>query len=450
MSVQPVEFGAFINLGDDKYILSASPELFFRRLGGDIITRPMKGTAPRGFSIDEQRLNSQWLANDEKNKSENVMIVDLLRNDLRRICQVNTVKVSELCVIETYPTVLQMASTINGKLRQGITYSEIFRALFPCGSITGAPKVRTMKIIRELEDHPRGVYTGSIGFISPHDEAVFNVAIRTMVLNDQGGKMGIGGGIVWDSDAKEEFDECRLKGSFLNRSSEAFDIIETVLWDGRGYTYLEGHVARLLASAEYFGFPCQGIDLRKRLDVSAIQFKVDEPQRVRLLLSKDGRITITSTTIPQIVSNGTTDHGTKVMLSSERTDSNDLFLRHKTTRRALYDRKFKHALSEGYDDAIFLNTQGSVTEGAIHNLFIVKNSQWITPPVADGLLPGVLRASLLKSRDIFERTLRLEELISADEVYLGNSVRGLRRVSRIDTVKESRVITIWEHRSEKG
>src|SRR6202035_3204471 len=155
-------------------------------------------------------------------------------------------------VIETYPTVLQMVSTINGKLRQGITYSEIFRALFPCGSITGAPKVRTMNIIRELEDHPRGVYTGSIGFISPHDEAVFNVAIRTTELNDEGGKMGIGGGIVWDSDAKEEFDECRLKGSFLNRSSEAFDIIETLLWDGLGYTYLEGHVARLLASAEYF------------------------------------------------------------------------------------------------------------------------------------------------------------------------------------------------------
>src|SRR5579859_2096848 len=201
MAVQPVEFGAFIHLDNQKFILSASPELFFRRLGDEIITRPMKGTCPRGFSLEEQRKNTHWLQTDEKNRSENVMIVDLLMNDLRKISQVNTVTVTELCSIETYPTVLQMVSTIRGKLRPKVSYSEIFRALFPCGSITGAPKVRTMKIIRELEDRPRGVYTGSIGFISPYEEAVFNVAIRTLVLDSRTGEgeMGIGGGIVWDS-----------------------------------------------------------------------------------------------------------------------------------------------------------------------------------------------------------------------------------------------------------
>jgi para-aminobenzoate synthetase / 4-amino-4-deoxychorismate lyase len=456
MAVQPVEFGAFIHLADHscvgggKYILSASPELFFRRLGAEIITRPMKGTAPRGFSVQEQQVNAQWLEHDDKNRSENVMIVDLLRNDLRRICQVNTVHVSELCAIEQYPTVLQMVSTIQGKLVPRTTYADIFRRLFPCGSITGAPKVRTMEIIHDLEDKPRGVYTGSIGFISPHEEAVFSVAIRTMVCGPRGSEMGIGGGIVWDSDAREEFDECRLKGSFLNRSSEKFDIIETLLWDGDRYVYLEGHVERLLASAEYFEYPCQEADVRKHLEEEAQKFIRGQAQRVRLLLSNKGKIAVTSTTIPQTLSNGTTNPEIKVLLSSKRTNSNDLFLRHKTTRRALYDHEFKNALSKAYDDAIFLNTQNAITECAIHNLFIVKNGQWITPPISDGLLPGVLRASLLQKNDMLERTLGVRDLVDADEIYLGNSVRGLRKVSRIDEVEGDMMVPVWEARAEKG
>jgi len=381
-----------------------------------------------------------------------VMIVDLLRNDLRRVCKVNTVKVTELCSVETYPTVLQMVSTIKGNLRPGITYSEIFKALFPCGSITGAPKVRTMRIIRDLESHSRGVYTGCIGFISPvDDEAVFNVAIRTIVLSGVRGEMGIGGGIVWDSKAEEEFEECRLKGSFLNRSSERFELIETMLWHAqRGYVFLEGHLERLLSSAEYFDFPCQEVEVRERLGKAREQFNQGESQRVRLLLSRDGGITITSTSMPQIVHNGTTNHGIKVILSSERTNANDLFLRHKTTRRTMYDREFKLALSKQYDDAIFLNMDGHVTEGAIHNLFIVKDGQWITPPVTDGLLPGVLRAELLKSKCMQEQSLILDDLLAADEVYLGNSVRGLRNVERIDTVKDLKLMAIWEAGCEKG
>ena len=412
MAVQPVEFGAFINI-DGIQILSASPELFFRRKGDRIITRPMKGTAPRGFSIDEQRVNSKWLANDDKNRSENVMIVDLLRNDLRRICLVNTVTVDELFAIEAFPTVLQMVSTISGELRQGITYTEIFQALFPCGSITGAPKIRTMQIIRQLEDYPRGVYTGTIGFIAP-DEAVFNVAIRTLVLQNNEGRMGIGGGIVWDSDPLEEYNECRLKGAFLNQSSAPFQLIETLLWD-QEYTFLSEHLSRLVASAEYFNFNI--VDIKSRLPTNFPQ-----PQRVRLLLSRDGTVDITATPLTSVSSG-------RAMISNKRTNPNDLFLRHKTTRRDLYDLEYRSAQSAGYDDAVFMNTEGNITEGAIHNIFIVKDGEWFTPPVTDGLLPGIFRSFL----NVNERHITLDDLLSADEIYLGNSVRGLRKIVHITT-----------------
>ena len=412
MAVQPVEFGALINI-DGFQILSASPELFFRRQGDLILTRPMKGTAPRGFSMEEQRVNSEWLANDEKNRSENVMIVDLLRNDLRRICQVNTVTVDELFAIEVFPTVLQMVSTISGCLRPGITYAEIFRALFPCGSITGAPKIRTMQIIRELEEYPRGVYTGTIGFIAP-DEAVFNVAIRTLVLQNNEGRMGIGGGIVWDSNPLEEYNECLLKGAFLKRSSSPFQLIETILWD-QEYKFLSEHLSRLASSAEYFDFKLG--DIKSRLPTHFPQ-----PQRVRLLLFRNGTVNITATPLTYASSG-------RVIISKKRTNSKCLFLRNKTTRRNLYDLEYRHAQSAGYDDAIFMNTEGYITEGAIHNIFIVKDGQWLTPPVTDGLLPGILRSSL----NVTERHITLEDLLSADQVYLGNSVRGLQKILHITT-----------------
>lgn len=440
MEAQPVEFGALINLGDVQ-ILSASPELFFRRDGSRIVTRPMKGTARRGHSVEEQKANTEWLATDEKNRAENVMIVDLLRNDLRRICQVNTVSVEELCVIEAFPTVLQMVSTIAGILRPNIKYSEIFRALFPCGSITGAPKVRTMQIIRDLEDAPRGVYTGAIGFVSPHEEAVFNVAIRTLVLRDGRGEMGIGGGIVWGSDPHEEYEECRLKGSFLSGSSAPFQLIETILWDGK-YTFLSEHISRLITSAEYFRFPCKAEDIESRLQTAAESFQ-SSPQRVRLLLSRNGVIDISATTFPQ------SEGIITALISPHRTDPTDLFLRHKTTRRRLYDSEFMRAHDLGYDDAIFLNSEGSVTEGAIHNIFIVKSRQWITPSVSDGLLPGVLRGLLLKTMPhMTERQIRIDDLKSADEIYLGNSMRGLRKVVQIDSIDTLVKSTIWKEKSK--
>ena len=441
MSVQPVEFGAFINL-NNVHILSVSPELFFRRHGDRIITRPMKGTSPRGFSINEQRLNSQWLANDLKNRSENVMIVDLLRNDLRRVCTVNSVNVDELFAIETYPTLLQMTSTVSGQLRPGVSYADIFRCLFPCGSITGAPKVRTMEIIRDIEDHPRGVYTGTIGFISPCEEAVFSVAIRTITLKEGQGEMGIGGGIVWDSDPVEEFKECQLKGSFLSRSAAMFDLIETILWD-QEFTFFSEHLSRLSTSAMYFGFPFHREDVEFQLQAAVKGLSSMTSQNVRLVLSSDGSVAVSThqASLERC--------GLIVIVSTLRTDSDDLFLRHKTTRRPQYDAGLEEAKSKGYDEAIFFNKEGHLTEGALHSIFVVKDGNWSTPPLADGVLPGLLRSSLLERHPrVSEQTLKMEDLVSADQVYLGSSLRGLRQISRIDSFEGSKESVLWQCHSQ--
>jgi len=310
---------------------------------------------------------------------------------------------------------LQMVSTIVGQLRKDIGYGDIFRALFPCGSITGAPKVRTMQIIRRLEDDARGVYTGSIGFITPDDEAVFNVAIRTLVLKGGRVSMGVGGGIVWDSDPLEEYEECRIKAAFLTRSAAPFQLVETMKWDSE-YVLLHEHLARLASSAEYFSFPFSVQEITSRLPES-----FPSPYRVRLTLSCDGKVNIASMPLEGNWSG-------KIVLSDHRTNASDLFLRHKTTRRQLYDSEFKRAIVNGYDDVLFLNAEGYVTEGAIHNIFMRKNGGLFTPPISDGVLPGVLRASM----DVTERRFTVKDLSSFDEIYLGNSVRGLRKVRRID------------------
>ncbi len=260
---QPVDYGAFLHWQAGRHILSYSPELFFRvdweaPAARRIVTRPMKGTAPRGRTTREDREIAAWLANDPKNRAENVMIVDLERNDLGRVAQLGSVRAEKLFAVERLPTLWQMTSTVSAELRPEVGFHDIFRALFPCGSITGAPKVRAMQLIAELEDGPRGVYTGAIGFFSPR-QTVFNVAIRTLELDGGQGTMGAGGGIVIDSNAAEEFRECMLKAEFLTRSSaqsaEPLSLIETMLWNGN-YPFIEMHLDRLADSAGYFGFPC--------------------------------------------------------------------------------------------------------------------------------------------------------------------------------------------------
>ena len=435
---QPVNYGAFLHWQPGQYILSFSPELFFRIDHGSdtrrIVTRPMKGTARRGRTTREDREIAEWLRNDAKNRSENLMIVDLLRNDLGRLARFGTVRVEELFTVERYPTLWQMTSTVSGELRPEVDFHDIFRSLFPSGSITGAPKVRAMQLIAQLEQEPRGVYTGAIGFFSPR-QTIFNVAIRTLALSAGEGVFGAGSGVVIDSDPAEEFRECMLKASFLtgpaHRSTacssppDELFLIETMLWNG-AYPLLELHLDRLTDSADYFGFACDREVIRAALKQHAREFADATPRKVRLLLiDADGNFGINSEPLAPVDS----DRIGRVCISSHRTDPADPTLYHKTTQRALYTFEYQRAVSRGFDDVLFLNLRGEVTEGAISNIFIEKDGRWFTPPIECGLLAGVYRRHLLETRaGVKERVLSLDDLRTADAVYLTNAVRGLRRV----------------------
>jgi para-aminobenzoate synthetase/4-amino-4-deoxychorismate lyase len=426
---QPVEYGAFIHWHEGQRILSFSPELFFRldeEAGARrIVTRPMKGTAPRGRTPGEDRAQSEWLRQDPKNRSENVMIVDLLRNDLGRIARFGTVRVEELFIVERLPTLWQMTSTVTALLRDEVGFNDIFRALFPSGSITGAPKVRAMQLISEIEGQPRGVYTGAIGFFSPR-RTVFNVAIRTLEMEAGQGTMGAGGGIVIDSKASEEYRECLLKARFLtgrrNDFPAEFSLVETLLWES-GYPLIELHLDRLEASAGYFGFACDRLEVQSRLEKAALAFEAGSAWRVRLLMNHEGEAMVLAEKLEYEARH------LRVRISPHRTDPADAMLFHKTTHRPLYAQAFKEAAAAGYCDVLFFNLRGELTEGAISNIFVEKGGLLLTPPVECGLLAGVYRRHLLETRrDVQERVLHEDDLRSAEAVYLANAVRGLRRV----------------------
>ena len=426
---QPVDYGAFLHCQAGRHILSLSPELFFRvqQEGAKrrITTQPMKGTALRGRTTSEDREIAKGLASDVKNCAENVMIVDLIRNDLGRICEFGSVRVEKLFDVERYPTLWQMTSTVQGELRPDISYERIFRALFPCGSITGAPKIRAMQLLAQLENNPRGIYTGAIGFFSA-EETVFNVAIRTVLFEDGAATMGVGGGIVIDSQPEAEFQECRLKAEFLTRTTEPFSLVETMLWDGH-YGLMQLHLDRLADSADYFGFHCERTDVRSALLDQASLFPDQRPRRVRLLLDCNGAVRIEAEIMAAVSVQGSAPP--RVCIAAERTNSNDRFFFHKTTNRTLYDGCLAAASRAGFADVLFLNQQGEVTEGAISNVLIEKDGRWYTPPVCCGVLPGVYRRHLLQTRpEIEEKILILEDVRSADAVYICNAVRGLRRV----------------------
>jgi para-aminobenzoate synthetase / 4-amino-4-deoxychorismate lyase len=437
---QPVDYGAFLHWRQGRHILSFSPELFFRidRAGDSrrIVTRPMKGTARRGRTTREDREIAEWLHNDAKNRSENVMIVDLLRNDLGRVAKFGSVQAENLFAVERYPTLWQMTSTVSAELRPETGFRDIFRALFPCGSVTGAPKVRAMQLLAKLESAPRGVYTGAIGFFSP-ERTVFNVAIRTLELVEGRGSFGAGSGVVIDSDPAEEFRECLLKAQFLagpaHRTSGAFVVsqpdelflIETMLWKG-AYPLLELHLDRLTDSADYFGFACNRAAIREALEQHARGFADKCARKVRLLLiDADGNFGINSEPLPAADPNRVG----RVCFSNSRTDPADPTLYHKTTQRPLYALGYQQAAARGFDDVLFLNLRGEITEGAISNVFIERDGRWFTPPIECGLLAGVFRRHMLETQPkIEERVLTLDDLRNADAVYLTNAVRGLRRV----------------------
>jgi para-aminobenzoate synthetase/4-amino-4-deoxychorismate lyase len=385
----------------------------------------MKGTMPRGRDAMEDQEMALRLRNDAKNCSEHVMIVDLLRNDLGRICAPGSVNVEASFSVERYETLHQMTSTVAGTLLPRIGYYDIFRSIFPCGSITGAPKIRSMQIISELEQSPRGIYTGAIGFISPQRSSTFNVAIRTLVIRNDAVTMGVGGGIVADSDPQEEYRECLLKASFLTQTRRPFQLIETLLWQ-RGYFLIALHLDRLQSSACYFNFAFDREAIAAQLCDLAKSFDVNTRYRVRLLLDANGSISLAS---------GAFFDGPpscRIAVAGEHTSSTDPFFRHKTTNREMYDRLHKAARAAGFDDVIFMNDRDEVTEGAASNIFIERSGRWLTPPLACGVLPGVFRRHLLETRPAAaECVLSIADLQSADAIYICNALRGLRKVTAL-------------------
>ncbi len=407
------KYAAYIDTGRH-VICSASPELFFKLDGDRIYSHPMKGTAQRGRITSEDKTQAEWLHNSIKNRAENVMIVDMIRNDLGRIAEVGSVQVPELFTIEKYPTLFQMTSTVQAKTHASL--DEIFSALFPCASITGAPKVSTMNIIAELETTPRKIYTGSIGYISPNRKAQFNVAIRTALIDreTQSVEYGVGGGIVWDSTSADEYSEALLKARVLTEPPLEFSLIETLLWTpADGYFLREKHLERIRDSAEYFGFVFSQDIFENYLNELAAGFQ--SARRVRILLDRHGTLSAEDKPHQENKPNFT------VRLADAPVDSRDRFLFHKTTRREIYEiMRAPHPLA---DDVLLYNERSELTEFTIGNLVVELNGELVTPPISCGLLAGTFRAHLLETGKIKERVIHKDELKKCSKIFLINSIR---------------------------
>ena len=434
---QPVPYGALVMLPDGGALLSLSPELFVRHAQGELTARPMKGTAPAAppEQTEENARRAVALASDPKNRAENLMIVDLLRNDIGRIAVTGSVKVPALFQVTRYSSVLQMTSTVQARLRDDASLADIFQALYPCGSITGAPKRRTMEIIAELEPAPRGIYTGAIGWFDPpaagaaHAVGDFcmSVPIRTLALQPAGpgglrrGEMGVGAGIVLDSDPHEEFAECQLKARFLTGLSNDFELFETLHASrAGGCRQQERHLARLAASCAYFGFHWDADAARAALQAACAARPDDAPFRLRLALRQDGQFTLQSgalSALPETVN---------VMLAPDATTADDLFLRHKSSVRARYDAAWRAAEAQGGFDMLFFNERGELTEGGRSNVFVRLDGRWHTPPLSCGLLPGVQRATMLADPawDAQETIITRPMLAQAEAIIVCNALRG--------------------------
>jgi len=415
---QEADYAAYLDIG--KYaICSASPELFFQLAGEQLRSRPMKGTAARGLTLAADEAQEQWLQASEKNRAENVMIADMIRNDMGRIARLQSVRVPSLFEVERYPTVWQMTSTVESCTRASL--SEIMAALFPCASIVGAPKPRTMQIVRDLETTPRRLYTGCIGFISRDRQAQFNVAIRTVLIDKEKGEAeyGVGGGVVWDSECDDEYEECLLKAQVLTANRPPFSLLETMLWQpGEGFFLLAYHLRRLGDSARYFGFQVDLAAIEETLQRLAKSLP-STPQRVRLLVGREGKIDCQVAPLPVVKS-----QPVRLRLASTPIDSTDPFLYHKTTHRQVYD-EFRAACPE-VDDVLLWNDRGEITETCIANVVVQRRGELLTPPIECGLLAGTFRNSLRDRGLIREAVIRVEDLPQCDRIFVINSVRKWR------------------------
>jgi para-aminobenzoate synthetase / 4-amino-4-deoxychorismate lyase len=419
-------YGAFLDTGQWA-ICSASPELFFKLERNRLESRPMKGTAGRGLWCEHDRRQAAGLAASAKDRAENLMIADMVRNDMGRVAVTGSVHVPHLFSVEQFSTVWQMTSTVRARTRSSVV--EIFQALFPPSSITGAPKTRTMQIISDLESTPRRIYTGAIGFIAPGRRAQFSVAIRTLLINrpERRAEYGIGGGIVWDSRPGNELEESRIKARILHRAPAAFDLLETILWTPeRKFWLLPHHLKRLLQSAEYFGFTADKIKVRKALnDCAAILPQA--PHRLRLLVSKGGAVSVTASSLEPGMSSFP-----DIALAAQPVDAANPLLYHKTTCRQVYQDALK--LVPGASDVLLYNQKGEITESTIANIAVDLRGRLCTPPMRCGLLPGTLRAFLLERGDIIEKAVTVKQLAACRRIFLLNAVRGMQQVRLIHPI----------------
>jgi para-aminobenzoate synthetase/4-amino-4-deoxychorismate lyase len=428
---QSVPYGAFIQLPDGGCVLSCSPELFLRHEQGLLTARPMKGTAARCADAAEDAAVAQALAQDTKNRAENLMIVDLLRNDLGRIAQTGSVRVPALFTVEPHGVVWQMTSTIEARPRPGLDLPALLRAAFPCGSITGAPKLRTMQLIAELESTPRDLYCGAIGWLdAPQGDAAcgdfcFSVAIRTLVLGPEGedglypARLGVGAGIVLDSDATAEFEECRLKARFATGLGHEFELFETLFaQQPQAFRHLERHLARLRRSAQALGFELDEALVRRHLDAALTALPQGVPHRVRVALAHDGSVSVTQAPLAPLPA------GPAGLLLAEEPLQPSPLSRHKTTLRARYDAGVRAAEAAGAFDTLFFTPGGRLIEGGRSNVFVQLDGRWWTPPLADGALPGVMREVLMEELGAYERSLRREDLAHAQNLSICNALRG--------------------------
>ncbi len=422
VEAQRCKYAVFIETGD-LHICAASPELFFARTGDRIISQPMKGTRERGLTVDADARMAEALRTSAKDRAENVMIVDMIRNDIGRMASPGSVRASRLFQIERYPTLFQMISTVTAMTTA--SFSQTLRALFPCASITGAPKVRTMQIIRELETSPRGVYTGMAGYWLASGTARFNVAIRTVVIDRESGnaEYGAGGGIVWDSKIQNEYRECFTKARVLTRPAKPFLIIESLRFEReKGFLLLDAHIKRAAGSAGYFDYPFHADSMRQKLESCVATCAGDAPLKVRWLLAADGSMAVEAGL--STVEN-TTDGF--VGVAENACSIENVFLYHKTTCRDVYDRalaRFPHCR-----DVILVNENGQVTESCFANVVIELDGKKNTPPVSCGLLNGTYRQHLVANGTLEERVITVAMLRQATRVWLINSVRQWMEIS---------------------
>jgi para-aminobenzoate synthetase/4-amino-4-deoxychorismate lyase len=414
---QGAAYSAYLDIGNHR-ILSFSPELFVERRGNKLITRPMKGTLPRGRWLEEDAQRARQLQESLKDRAENVMIVDLLRSDLGKVAEIGSVEVSDLFAVERLSRVLQMTSTVSAIQRQDVSLVDVVSAVFPCGSISGAPKARSMAIIKELERQPRGIYTGAIGLLSPNGDAMFNVAIRTLIVDAKSGAatFNVGGAITWDSTTDGEYEECCLKAKFLTQPWPDFELLETIELNEGTYSLLDRHLVRARDSALYFGFRWNEGRVSGALHDACKSHPMGR-WRVRLIVDRTGQVNVDARPLAQA-----NPSPLAVKFATCPVDDLDPLLFHKTTARTRYDAELERC--RPCDDVIFWNCRGEVTESTIANVVVFSEGKQWTPPRSAGLLAGTLREELIAREELFERTITKEELATAGAFMLINSVRG--------------------------